>query len=75
MNAEQEHLINLLQDTRKIYVQMMDIVKQKRPLSHKNASAICNEINAGLRHMSRMQRWIAEEQIEDEEDEIYDRID
>ena len=62
MNAEQEHLINLLQDTRKIYVQMMDIVKQKRPLSHKNASAICNEINAGLRHMDRMQKWTTEQQ-------------
>jgi len=72
MNAEQEELINQLQETRKIYVQMMDIVKRKRPLSHKNASAICNEINAGLRHMSRMQRWIAEEQLEDEEDD-YDR--
>lgn len=71
MNAEQEELINRLQETRKIYVEMMDVVKRRRPLSHKNASAICNEINAGLRHMSRMQRWIAEDQIEDEEDEIY----
>ena len=48
MNAEQEELINQLQETRKIYVQMMDTVKRKRPLSHKNASAICNEIHAGL---------------------------
>ena len=70
MNPLQLQLINELQETRRIYLQMKELIKFNCPLSHKNASAIRNELNAGLRHMERMQRWIAEDQA-DAESETY----
>ncbi len=74
MNAEQEELINELQKTRAIYTHIAGRIKDKKPLSRKNASAIYSELILGLKHMERMQRWIAEDQTEREIESNYRKI-
>lgn len=74
MNKDQEELINELQKTRAIYTHIAGRIKDKKPLSHKNASAVYSEIIIGLKHMERMQRWIAEDQTEREKESKYQKF-
>lgn len=64
MNRDQEAIIAELTTIRNCAKNVLDIVRDKKPLSHKNSSAVRKEMDDVIRHMKRNIDWIQEDQGE-----------
>ncbi|MCZ9312051.1 MAG: hypothetical protein O0V67_01615 [Methanocorpusculum sp.] len=64
MNSGQERIIAEFAVIRNSILNIKDILRDERPLTYKNSSALKGELHDMLRHTARMEEWTSEDQEE-----------